>query len=229
MLLRELEEKELKVIEQTKKDFFNEMDLSDKTINFYLETVNLLSEKNVELNFSRSAVFLLSYRILRYLRCAYESMIKGYYDTSMALLRISYENHLLLYYLFQNENEAKLWFSGKKFSPSFLRKNIKYSSDELYQKLSDFIHSNIEGTQFFLEYDKEKGTIFIIGEYDKKKAFSNMSYFLMTLVSTMIWFNLSFANDLYKNEQWHTHFKDTIPKLWKHIDGFLKKSNESKS
>lgn len=76
MLLRELEENELRVAEQTKKGFIIEIGLSEKTMNFYLETVNLLSEKNVEFDFSQASVLLFSYRILRYLRCAYESMIK---------------------------------------------------------------------------------------------------------------------------------------------------------
>ena len=48
--------------------------------------------------------------------------------------RIVYENHILMNGLSKSEREAKLWFRGKRFSPTFLRKNVSYASNSIYQE-----------------------------------------------------------------------------------------------
>ena len=138
-----------------------------------------------------------------------------------ALLRIAYENHLLMHYLSENEDEAKLWFEGKRFAPNFVRKNVSYSSDALYQEMSECIHSSFRSTSLFTTVEKGK-TKAMIGEYSEVRLRQVMLLALMTMATTAIWLSLKFAQELMQNEEWHSLFSSTIPKMWKHIGKALK-------
>ncbi len=158
-----------------------------KTSDVFLRTFEVLSNENVqEFTFSKDATYRISYRIFRILRCAFNVSLEGYYDVSMALLRIAYENHLLINYLSKNEREAKLWFEGKKFKPTFLRKNVSYASDSLYQEMCEFVHSSFKGTLAFTEIEKGR-TKATIGEYSKEKFRNVLNLMLMTMATTIIW------------------------------------------
>ena len=127
-----LRKHELRTVGKSKKEFKKELCFVKETSEVFLKTFEALSNQNVqEFTFSKDATYRVSYRIFRILRCAFNASLEGYYDVSMALLRIAYENHLLMNYLSKNEKEAELWFRGKRFSPSFLKKNVSYASDSL--------------------------------------------------------------------------------------------------
>lgn len=133
------------------------------------------------------------------MRCAISSSLEGYYDVTTALLRIAYENHLLMHYLSENEDEAKLWFEGKRFAPKFVRENVSYSSNSLYQEMSECIHSSFKSTILFTKVEKGK-TKAMLGEYDKKRFEKVIRLTLMTMATTSIWLSLKFAQELTQNE-----------------------------
>jgi len=208
---------EVRTVGKSKKDFKKELSFVREGSEVFLRTFEVLStEKVQEFTYSKDATYRISYRIFRILRCAMNSSLEGYYDVGMALLRIAYENHLLMRYLSENENEAKLWFRGKRFSSTFLRKNVSYASNSLYQEMSEFIHSSFKSTFAFTEIEKGK-TKATLGEYNKEQFKNVQSLMLMTMATTIIWLSLTFAQELVKNEKWHSMFRETVPKMWKYL------------
>lgn len=215
-----LRKHELRTVRKSEREFKKELRFVKKTSEMFLKTFEVLSNQNVqEFTFSKDATYRISYRIFRILHCAFNASLEGYYDVGMALLRIAYENHLLLNYLSTNETEAKLWFEGKTFKPTFLRNNVSYASDSLYKEMCEFVHSSFKSTFAFTEIEKGR-TKATIGEYNKKKFRYVLILMLMTMATTIIWLSLTFAQELMTNEEWHHVFKETVPKLWKYLNGF---------
>lgn len=193
-----LRKHELRTVRKGKKEFKKELRFVKKTSEVFLKIFEALSNQNVqEFTFSKDATYRISYRIFRILRCAFNASLEGYYDASMALLRIAYENHLLINYLSKNETEAKLWFEGKTFKPTFLRSHVSYASDSLYQEMCEFVHSSFKSTLAFTEIEKGK-TKATIGEYNKEKFRNVLVLVLMTMATTIIWLSLTFAQELMK-------------------------------
>ena len=82
--------------------------------------------------------------------------------------------------------------------------------------MSEFIHSSFKSTFAFTEIEKGK-TKATLGEYNKEQFKNVQSLMLMTMATTIIWLSLIFAQELMKNEKWHSMFKETVPKMWKHL------------
>ena len=220
-LLGKSEEKTRK---KSVEDFDTELRFIEANSELFLETFKILSKDCYKrLTHSEDATYRISYRIFRIVRCAISGSLEGYYDVTTALLRIAYENHLLMHYLSENEDEAKLWFGGKRFAPNFVRKKVSYSSDSLYQEMSECIHSGFKSTSLFTIVEKGK-TKAVVGEYDKERFKQVILLALMTMATTAIWLSLKFAQELIQNEEWHSLFSRTIPKMWKHI-GKITKGN----
>jgi len=215
--LSTLREDERRTTRKGKKDFNVELGFLEASSELFLKTFEVLSNEHYKrFTNSKDATCRISYRLFRILRCASSCSLEGYYDVSIALLRIAYENHLLMKYLSENENEAKLWFEGKRFAPKLIRKNVSYSSNSLYQSMSEFIHSSFKSTLAFTEVETDK-TKAVLGEY-KKGRFQEVLYLtLMTAATTLIWLSLIFAQELMQDEEWHSIFKDVVPTMWKHI------------
>ncbi|TET19501.1 hypothetical protein E3J74_06380 [Candidatus Bathyarchaeota archaeon] len=212
-----LRKDELRTMRKSERDFQKELTFFRETSEVFLKTFQVLSDENVHgFTYSKDSTYRISYRIFRILRCAFDSSLKGYYDVSMALLRISYENHLLMNYLSKHEEEAKLWFEGKKFRPSFLRKNVSYASDSLYEDMCEFVHSSFKSTFAFTEIEKDK-TKATLGEYNKERFKAVLFLMLTTMAATIIWLSVTFAQELMKNEEWHEAFRNTVPKMWKYL------------
>jgi len=221
-----LRKDELRTMEKSERDFHKELTFLRKTSELFLKTFQVLNDENVQgFTYSKDSTYRISYRIFRILRCVLDSSLKGYYDASMALLRISYENHLLVNYLSKHEEEARLWFEGKKFRPRFLRKNVSYASDSLYQEMCEFVHSSFKSTFAFTEIEKDR-TKATLGEYNKERFKNVLFLMLMTMATTMIWLSLTFAQELMQNEEWHRAFKNTIPKMWKYLRERIKEETE---
>jgi len=220
-LLGKSEEKTRK---KSVEDFDTELGFIEANSELFLETFKILSKDCYKrFTYSEDASYRISYRIFRIVRCAISSSLEGYYDVTTALLRIAYENHLLMHYLSENEDEAKLWFEGKRFAPKFVRKKVSYSSDTLYQEMSECIHSSFKSTSLFTIVEEGK-TKAVVGEYDKERFEQVILLALMTMATTAIWLSLKFAQELMQNEEWHSLFSSTIPKMWKHI-GKITKGN----
>ena len=194
-----LRKDELRTVRKSKKEFKKELSFVRETSEVFLRTIEVLSNENVQdFTYSKDATYRISHRIFRVLRCALNSSLEGYYDISMALLRMAYENHLLMNYLSKNEREAKLWFEGKIFKATFLRKNVSYASDSLYREMCEFIHSSFKSTFAFtvIENGRTKATL---GEYSKEQFKNVLLLMLMTMTTTIIWLSLTFAEELMKN------------------------------
>jgi len=208
---------ELRTVRKSKREFKKELSFVKETSEVFLKTFEVLSNENFQdFTASKDATYRISYRIFRILRCAFNSSLEGYYDISMALLRIAYENHLLINYLSKNEKEAKLWFEGRRFNATFLKKNVSYASNSLYQEMCEFIHSSFRSTFAFTitENNRTKATL---GEYNREQFKNVLLLMQMTMTTTIIWLSLTFAQELMKNEEWHSMFKETVPKMWKHL------------
>ena len=208
---------ELRTVKKSKKEFKKELNFLKDTSELFLKTFEVLSNENVqEFTDDKDASYRISYRVFRLLHCAINCSLEGYYDVSMALQRIAYENHLLMNYLSKNESEAKLWFRGKRFAPTFLRKNVSYANDSLYQEMSEFIHSSFKSTLAFteLEMGRTKATL---GEYSKEQFKSVLFLLLMNMTTTVILLSLTFAQELMKNKEWHSMFSQTVPRMWKYL------------
>jgi hypothetical protein len=212
-----LEKDELRTINKGRREFKKKLKFLNEIEEVFLKTLEVLSHENVQLfSSSQDASYRVSHRIFRIVRCVSKCSLNGYYDVSMALLRIAYENHLLMKYLSENEEQAKLWFQGKRFTPSLLRHNVSYASNSLYQEMSEFIHSSFKSTYAFTEIEKDR-TKAVIGEYNREQFKQVLVLMLVIMETTIIWLSLTFAQELMKNEQWHSVFRATVPKLWKSL------------
>jgi len=198
----------------SKKDFPKELAFLESLSELFLQTANSMDSKVQDLSISQDAAYRITFRIFRTVRCSLKAALEGYYDVSMALLRIAYENHLLMKYLSEHEKEAELWFKGERFPHRFLRANVSYSSNSLYQEMSGFVHCSFKSSLSFTVF-KEEQTKAILGEYDKSQFGRSLLLILMTLETTMIWLSLTLADKLNGNEEWHSMFKETVPPIWK--------------
>jgi hypothetical protein len=216
-----LRSEESETVEKSKEDFAERLGFVEPVSELFLQTFKVMDSQVQDLSINKDAAYRISFKIFRTLRCSLKAALEGYYDVSMALLRIAYENHLLMKYLSENEEEAKLWFKGKGFSPSFLRKNVSYSSNSLYQEMSEFIHCSFKSSLSFTVVE-EKQTKATLGEYDKNQFDKSLLLILMILETTMIWLSITLAQELMDNEEWHSEFKATVPKIWKYLKQIVK-------
>jgi len=220
-LMSLLRSEESEAVVKSKEDFAEKLGLVESISELFLHTTKVMDSKVQDLSISKDAAYRISLKIFRILRCSLKAALEGYYDVSMALLRIAYENHLLMKYLSENEEEAELWFKGKRFSPNFLRKNVSYSSNSLYQEMSEFIHCSFKSTWSFtvVEEGQTKATL---GVYDKDQFDKSLLLILMTLETTMIWLSITLAQELMDNEEWHSKFKGIVPRTWKYVKQTVK-------
>jgi hypothetical protein len=208
---------ELKTVRKTKKEFKKEVKFVEHLLNVFLKTFDVLGDlvdTNKEFTNSENASYRIAWKLFRIVHCAFNSSLKGYYDVSMALLRIAFENHLLLTYLSENEEEAKLWFKGKTFAPTFLRKNRKWS-DSMYRGMSEFIHSSFRSTLSFTK-TKEGEYGGTLGVYDREQFEIAVKQILMTLWTAMVWLICIFP-ELVMNEEWHSFCWDGLLEITRYV------------
>lgn len=216
-----LRSEESETVVKSREDFAEKLSFVESISELFLQTFKVMDSKVQDLSIGKDAAYRITFKIFRILRCSLKAALEGYYDVSMALLRIAYENHLLMKYLSENEEQAEFWFKGKRFSPSFLRKNVSYSSNSLYQEMSEFIHCSFNSSLSFtvVEEGQTKATL---GVYDKNQFDKSLLLIVMTLETTMIWLSITLAQELMDDEEWHSKFKATVPKIWKHLKEIVK-------
>lgn len=216
-----LESDESETVVRSREDFAEKLSFVESLSELFLQTTKVMDSKVQDLSVSKDATYRIAFKIFRTIRCSLKAALEGYYDVCMALLRIAYENHLLMKYLSENEEEAELWFKGKIFSPIFLRNNVSYSSNSLYQEMSEFIHCSFKSSLSFtvVEEGQMKAAL---GVYDKNQFDKSLLLILMTLETTMIWLSITLAQELTENEEWNSQFKATVPTLWKYLKQMIK-------
>jgi len=219
MSLLRSEESETAV--KSKEDFAEKLGFVESLSELFLQTTKVMDSKVQDLSDSKDAAYRIAFRIFRAVRCSLKAALEGYYDVSMALGRIAYENHLLMKYLSEHEEGAKLWFKGKRFSPYFLRGNVSYSSNSLYQEMSEFIHCSFKSSFSFtvIEEGQTKATI---GNYDKDQFGRSLLLILVTLETTLIWLSITLAQELMDNKEWHSMFEATVLRIWKSLKQTVK-------
>jgi len=228
--LSALRKRELRTARKTKKEFGEELSYVEHLLNVFLKTFSVvvaLVEADREFTASEDASFRIAWKIFRTMCCALNSCLQGYYDVSLALLRITFENHLLMTYLSKNQDEAKLWFEGKVFTPIFLRKKAYFSGHSLYRDLSEFIHSSFKSTLSFtrIEKDEHRGAL---GEYDEVQSKDVFVLMIMTLLFTIIWLILIFPVDIGMNEEWRSYSMDGIIKTARYVRRETSKARREK-
>lgn len=126
-------------------------------------------------------------------------MLNGYYDVSVAMLRMAFENHLLMFFFLDREEEARKWWSGKRFTPKFLKEEVRksLSYDKIYGDLSELIHTDFKVTRFFSE-PKGKGMAVWITNYDPAHFCATLHCLLTFGVATLMITSKAFREEFKK-------------------------------
>lgn len=218
--LATLRKDELKIIKKSKKQLKKELSSAKNTLELILKTLSIVQHVR-DTPDNKKAVLMISYRVFRILRCVMKTSLEGYYDVSMALLRTAFENSLLMIYLSEREDEAELWFKGKRFAPTFLRQWSPVHGGHIYRDLSEFVHSSFKSVMSLGEYE--------LGEYHHGQFKGIVFLMLAIMAFTVIELSMTFAQELKENEQWHSMFSKIFPKMYKHLKTTLKKEIAKKS
>jgi len=148
-----------------RKDFGREVDHIEKMFELFMKSYNFICKHEDDLlskeDYAKWSIFFLFIRNLRILRSAYHSMLNGYYEVSVAVQRMAFENHLLMFFFMHKPEEAKEWWSGKRYGVRKLKREVRksVSYDEIYGSLSEFVHANLKATRFFWKPKGEETTI----------------------------------------------------------------------
>lgn len=189
-------------------NFEKEIRHIEKMFELFMRSFKFISTHEKELltkqDYAKWSILLLFIRNLRILRCAYHAMLKGYYDVSIGIQRMAFENHLLMFFFMHKEEEAKKWWFGKRFKPKFLKEEVKerLSYDAVYGKLSKFVHANFETTRFFWEPVGKQGkqTSVWITDYIPKDFYHALHGLLLFGVSSLLIIIPTIFRDKFKDE-----------------------------
>lgn len=98
----------------------------------------------------KSVIFLLIIQIYRNLNSIKLLIMRGYYEEAIIILRTSYEKIILSKYLSVNKEKLKRYLKNEHILIEELaKKHPEWKfNEELYDKTSDFIHSNFPCTQY---------------------------------------------------------------------------------
>lgn len=174
-----------------RKDFEREVDHIEKMFELFMKSYSFICKHEDDLlskeDYAKWSIFFLFIRNLRILRSAYHSMLNGYYEVSVAIQRMAFENHLLMYFFMLKPEEAKEWWSGKKYGVRRLKREARksLSYDEVYGSLSDFVHANLEATRFFWKPKGEETTIWTT-DYVPKDFYRALHGLLLFGVATLL-------------------------------------------
>lgn len=212
---RPIKEDMAEVTEKTIEAFPEEHNLVRNIAGLYIEVLVLIEKIRVISKPSELAILCLASRNFRLLYCSRDSIYNGFYDVSMILLRVVYENDLLIQYLTDNDKEAERWLLGfgKKnevFSPSFLRRETKDKSG-VYGFLSrNYTHANVESL-FSAGLTKLEGSTLsndYFPTFQKDMAERTLASHIMFSWLTLIHLQYAFRDLLWKNEEWTNRFSD---------------------
>jgi len=151
-----IEDKERFVHSSIRLEFTKETDHIEEMFELFTKCYKFVHEHEDDVlpdaeDYAKWSTFLLFIRNFRVLRVAHHSMLKGYNEVSIAVQRLAFENHLLMFFFMFRPEEAKEWWSGKRIGLRRLKREARkrLSYDEVYAELSKLVHANIETTRFF--------------------------------------------------------------------------------
>lgn len=202
-MFRKLERSESWIFDETLKRFKNETSHMEEGFNIIHEMICIINRKEKDAigqSLKRYAVVVLFYRMFRILRSAYWCLLHGYYDITMALLRIAFETHLLMFFLSKREKEAKEWFEGKEFRPAYVRKQVRHERnyDAMYSQMSEFVHPSIHTClTWFFEDEIGKPAVTWVSAFDPEKAREVIVSLLSVLGSTVAYFPIAFPKSIF--------------------------------
>jgi len=200
-LSKKIEKGENKVAVLTQKDFQREIKHVGKMFDYFFKIFKFLTEHSgdffTEHDYMKWSIMLLFLRNFRIFRCAYRAMLNGYYEVAIAMLRMAFENHLLMFFLLTREKEAENWWHGKKFAPRFLKSEVRkdWSYDTVYRNLSVLIHANFEVTKFFSN-PKDRDLAVWITNYNPKRFVESLHPLLYFGVGTLMIMPMAFKDKL---------------------------------
>ena len=144
------------------------------------------------------------------LKCAVDITLRGYYNQSINLLRIVYENSIASIYLTEFPDKARLWMSVKKRPPkcSAMLKQLgekvapyKTKLDEWYGTLCRFAHTDaiciipqISGDRYPNETTIHYGTTY------KRERFRGSAYLIAGLIGFVL---PDFGMENHAASEWH--------------------------
>lgn len=196
------------VTEKTIQTFPEEHSLMSNIAGLYLEVMLLIEKLKEVSGYSKMAVLSIGIRNFRLLYCAGDSIYNGFYDVCMILLRVVYENNLLMKYLIDNEEDAKKWLVGKRFKPSYLRMKTE-DKTRMYGLLSDYYtHANVESL-FSAGVSRFNGKTLSVDNFPQfRKKWSKLCIYTHILTAWMSLLHLQYAfrDSLWKNEDWKNRF-----------------------
>ena len=184
----------------TREDFEEEIQHIEKMFGLFFRIFKFFAKNSGEIltehDYTKWSIVLLFLRNLRVLRCVHRSMLNGYYDVSVAMLRMAFENHLLMYFFLNREDEARKWWSGKRFTPKFLKKEVResLSYDKVYRSLSELIHTNFKVTRFFSEPRGEDLAVWITN-YDSARFYQTLHGLLTFGAATLMVTPMAFRDE----------------------------------
>jgi hypothetical protein len=174
-----------------RKNFDKEIAHSERMFELFLKSYRFITAHQDMLlskdDYLRWSTFLLFIRNLRILRSAFHSMLNGYYEISMAIQRMGFENHLMMYFFMRKPEEAKNWWSGRRFGLRRIKREARktLSYDQVHANLSEFIHTNFSTTTFFCEF-KGEGASVAVTDYSQKHFCLALQGLLVFGVATLL-------------------------------------------
>jgi len=190
----------------TKKDFRFEDQLLRNIAGINIELFVLLSECGIR-NRLQLAVITLTVKNFRLLQCINDCIFNGYYEVGMTLLRVLYENLLLMQYFINNENEAGKWLKGKKFRAGFIRSKVMGKS-EFYSFVSDYyIHANLESLVPVIEsFTDQDISLILYPGYSREKCALGLSLSIIYGWLNNLHLQYAFRQYLWEDEAWKKGF-----------------------
>ena len=200
-----IENEESLVESLIQKNFGVEEDHVKNMFKLFMESYRFICTHEDDLlskeDYAKWSIFFLFIRNFRILRSAYHSMLKGYYEVSLAIQRMAFENHLLMYFFMRRPEEAEKWWSGHRFGLRKLkreaRKNLSY--DEVYGNLSELVHANLKATRFFWKPKGEETTIWTT-DYIPEDFYWALQGLLLFGVATLLIIIPTIFTDKFKDE-----------------------------
>jgi hypothetical protein len=100
---------------------------------------------------------------------------------------MAFENHLLMYFFMNKPDEAREWWFGKRYGVRKLKREARktVSYDEVYGRLSKFIHANFEATMFFWK-PKGKGMTIWTTDYVPRHFYQALVSLLLFGTATLL-------------------------------------------
>ena len=210
--------------EKTIQKFSEEHSLVTAMGGLYIDTMIQIEDLK-SVSSSNLPVLVIGIRNFRLLQSASHSIYNGFYDICLILLRLVYENNLLMQYLTDNPKEAEDWLKGKRFMPSFLRKNANDKTGAYQFLSSSFTHANVEClfSGFVSKIDGDKLTAKYFPEFNEQHAKFCLNMHIVIGWISLVHLQYAFKSDLWKFEEWKNRFADWNEIFVEHVENHILK------